>query len=73
MGTAHRATLTGMEDLIGTAEVTRILGVDKATVLRRIKAGLLVPAMKMPSSGGNGAYLFERSQVMALKETQRKE
>lgn len=54
------------DDLIGTAEVTRILGVDKATVLRRIEAGKLVPALKMP--GPNGAYLFRRADAEALKE-----
>lgn len=64
MSGAHRDTLGGVEDLIGTAEVTRILGCDKATVLRRIDAGKLVPAMKMP--GPNGAYLFKRADVEAL-------
>jgi len=54
------------DDLIGTAEVTRILGCDKATVLRRIEAGVLTPAMKM--SGPNGAYLFKRADVLALKD-----
>jgi len=54
------------DDLIGTAEVTRILGCDKATVLRRIEAGVLVPAMKMP--GPNGAYLFKRADAEALKD-----
>lgn len=52
------------DDLIGTAEVTRILGVDKATVLRRIEAGVLTPAMKMP--GANGPYLYRRADVLAL-------
>lgn len=60
-----------MEDLIGTAEVCRILECDKATVLRRIDAGKLVPAHKLP--GPNGAYVFTRTQVLALKEAQRKE
>jgi predicted site-specific integrase-resolvase len=57
--------IPGMDDdLIGTAEVTRILGVDKATVLRRIEAGKLTPAFKMPNK--NGAYLFRRADVEAL-------
>jgi hypothetical protein len=59
-----------MEDLIGTAEVTRILGCDKATVLRRIDAGLLTPAMKMP--GKNGPYLYKRADVVALAKKQSK-
>lgn len=58
-----------MDDLIGTAEVTRILGCDKATVLRRIEAGKLVPALKLP--GVNGAYLYHRSQVLKLAAEQR--
>ena len=66
MSTAQRGTVSGMEDLIGTAEVCRILECDKATVLRRIEAKKLVPAHKM--SGVNGAYLFKRTEVIRLKE-----
>ena len=53
-----------MQDLIGTADVCRILECDKATVLRRIDAGRLTPAHKLP--GKNGAYLFKRADVEAL-------
>jgi len=55
-----------MNDLIGTAEVIKILECDKATVLRRIDAGRLTPAHKLP--GPNGAYLFNRADVLKLKE-----
>lgn len=68
--TAHRAMIPDMDDLIGTAEVTRILGCDKATVLRRIDAGLLTPAHKLP--GPNGAYLYKRADVVALAKKQSK-
>jgi excisionase family DNA binding protein len=54
------------EDLIGTAEATRILSVDKTTITRWVAAGRLTPALKLPRR--NGAYLFKRSDVEALKD-----
>jgi len=53
-------------ELIGTAEITRILGRDKATVLRRITASVLVLAMKL--SGPNGAYAFKRGDRLSAFE-----
>jgi predicted site-specific integrase-resolvase len=66
MSAAQRAKLSDMDDLIGTAEATRILSVDKTTITRWVASGKLVPAMKLPKV--NGAYLFHRSQVEALKD-----
>jgi hypothetical protein len=66
---AHRAMLPPMnpeEDLIGTADATRILSVDKTTITRWVASGKLVPALKLPRR--NGAYLFKRADVEALKD-----
>ncbi len=51
-------------DLIGSAEACRILGVDKATITRWVTAGTLTPAHKLP--GLNGAYLFTRADINQL-------
>lgn len=53
-----------LEDLIGSAEVCRLLGIDRSTLVRRVQAGSIPAAVKAP--GSNGAYLFDRELVTAL-------
>jgi len=55
------------EDLIGTAEVCALLGVDRSTVKRWVDRGRLKPAGKLP--GATGAYLFRRGDALALKDS----
>lgn len=51
-------------DLIGSAEVCSILGVNRATVVRRAKAGTLPVLAQL--DGSNGALVFDRSDIEAL-------
>lgn len=53
-------------DLIGSAEVCRMLGIDRATLSRWVnhREPALVPVMQLP--GKNGAYLFHREDVDSL-------
>lgn len=53
-------------DLIGSAEVCRILDVHQSTIGRWVASGRLRPAHKLP--GRNGARLFARADVDALRE-----
>lgn len=53
------------DDLVGTAELTRELDVDKATVARWVERGIAKPAGKLP--GANGAFLFERGEIDRLR------
>lgn len=55
----------GNTDLIGSAEACEILGIDRATLIRRIASGRLGLAAKMP--GGRGPYVFERAEVLRHK------
>jgi excisionase family DNA binding protein len=48
-------------DLIGSAEVARLLGVSRSTVSRMIRDGYLVPAMRMGTK--TGAYLFDPNSL----------
>lgn len=62
----HMATSTPQppQDLVGTAEVCRLLEVNPATVGRWAASKKLPPAHKLP--GKNGAYLFHRADVEKL-------
>lgn len=51
-------------DLIGSAEVCSILGVNRATVVRRVKAGTLPFLAQL--DGSNGAWVFDRNDIEAL-------
>lgn len=53
------------EDLITAPEAGAILGKSARTVQRMIPTGTLKPVRKLP--GPNGAYLFRRSDVEALR------
>jgi hypothetical protein len=60
----------GNPDLIGSAEACAILGdgetpIDRATLVRRIARGELATVGKMP--GPNGAWLFDRAEVLRHK------
>ena len=48
-------------NLIGSAEACAVLDIDKSTLSRWVKAGILTPAHKNP--GRNGAMLFRPSDV----------
>lgn len=47
------------DDLIGTAELARELGVSPQTIYRRVKNGTIKPAMTAPG-GQHGTWLFRR-------------
>ena len=52
-------------DLIGTRDACEILGIDRATLTRRVAAGK-VASHKLP--GKTGAYLYSRADIEALRE-----
>lgn len=52
-------------DLIGTAEACEILGIDRATLTRRVAAGK-VASHKLP--GRTGAHLYSRTEIQALRD-----
>lgn len=55
-------------DLIGSAEVCEMLGIDRATLSRWVnhREPKLTPVMQLPSKNGKGAYLYRREDVEAL-------
>ena len=53
------------DEMIGTAEAARMLGVDKTTMTRRAAEGRPEPVVKLP--GRNGAFLFRRADVEAQR------
>jgi excisionase family DNA binding protein len=50
--------------LITTAEAAKLLGVDRSTLIRWVRAGKIAATVTVP--GYRGALLFERSDVDAL-------
>lgn len=59
------------DDLIGTAELARELGVSPQTIYRRVKDGTIKPAMTAPG-GQHGTWLFRRpDKTSPTKETTR--
>lgn len=52
-------------NLIGTAEVARLLGKSHRTVHRLVESGDLVPVLTAPG-GFKGAFLFSREDVEKL-------
>lgn len=52
-------------DLIGTAEASRILGRTPRTIQRMVAAGVLTPVTTLP--GQTGAHLFHREDVERVK------
>lgn len=63
------------DDLITTAEACEILGdaepLDRSTVSRWVQLGKLKYAKRFP--GRNGAFLFHRSDVEALRDRMERE
>ena len=60
------------DDLIGTSQASRILGIDKGTLTRWVKAGRIpVRARIRPatSPGANPVLIFERSVIEAIAES----
>ena len=55
------------EDLIGSAEASRLLGKSPRTIHRLVESGALKPEVIAPG-GFRGTFLFKRSDVEALKE-----
>lgn len=51
------------QQLIGSATVCALLGIDRSTLVRRIARGELVPLAQL--DGPNGAYVFDRSDFPA--------
>lgn len=51
-------------DQMTSPEVCELLGIDRSTLTRRVQAGRIEPAFKLP--GRNGAYVFDRATVEAL-------
>lgn len=50
-----------IDNLISTSEAAGIVGESVRQFIRRVEAGSIKPAKKLP--GLRGAYLFERSDV----------
>lgn len=57
-------------DLIGADESCTILKVHRTTLTRWVGAGVLEAAHKLP--GKNGAFLFDRADVEALRDQREK-
>ena len=55
---------TPTPDLIPTSEVAEMFGLHVATIVRRVQAGELPYAVKVP--GKTGAYLFDRAEIEKL-------
>ena len=52
---------TTTPEMLGPADVCERLGIDRSTLTRWVKAGKIVPAMKLP--GLRGAYVFTADEV----------
>ncbi len=51
-----------MHDLLTTAEVAELLGVDRSTITRRVQLGRITPAARLK----NGALLWHPDQLATL-------
>lgn len=51
-------------DHIGAAEAAQILGIDRSTLSRMVRAGSVPVVLQMP--GRTGARLFSRKAVMSV-------
>lgn len=58
--------MTKSDELLTAPEVGHILGYSAKTILRRYESLGLILVQKLP--GPNGAHLFRRSQVEAIKK-----
>lgn len=57
------------ETLIGSAEASELLHIDRSTVSRWVKSGKLTPAVK--GSGIRGEVFFRREDVEAIANPER--
>lgn len=55
---AAQPRIVWCEQLIGSATVCSILGIDRSTLSRRIARGEVVPLAQL--DGPNGAFVFDR-------------
>lgn len=55
-----------MTDLLTSGEAAERLGVSRMTLNRRVRAGLIPAATRLP--GRTGAWLFDPDTITALKE-----
>lgn len=46
-----------MQEFLTSSQLADRLGVDRTTISRRVEAGVLIPAAKLP--GKTGAFLFD--------------
>lgn len=51
-------------NIIGARKVCELLGIDKGTVSRRVKAGTLPVLAQL--DGPNGALVFDKAEIEAL-------
>lgn len=51
-------------DMISTGEAAKLLGVDRATVVRRARTGKIPIVAQLDT--GHGAYVFDRNEVQGL-------
>jgi predicted site-specific integrase-resolvase len=51
-------------NLIGSAQACQTLDIDKSTLSRWVKAGVITPKVKLP--GRNGPMLFDPQDVASL-------
>ena len=56
-------------DMLGPADVCERLGIDRSTLTRWVKAGKIVPAMKLP--GLRGAHVFTADEVERVERRER--
>lgn len=57
----NHVAMTQPHDIIGTAEVCEILGIDRSTLSRWLSSGKITPLHQLPTI--KGAYLFIRGDV----------
>lgn len=60
------ARLVWPGDLISTGETARLLGVNRATVVRRVKTGKIPVVAQLDEGGSRRAYVFDRNEIMEL-------
>lgn len=54
-------------DIIGVAEASRLLGIDRSVLTRRVQAGRIPYLMKF--AGVRGAYVFDRKTIEQMADT----
>lgn len=63
---AGEARIVFPRDLISTGEAAKMLGVDRATIVRRARAGKLPVVAQLDADTGHGAYVFDRNEIRDL-------